>query len=105
MGLIDDPVCKRFKAGAFVFFPPLGIGGGKVNDHSAEAVNAYGPGVRVGDFMKPLSVMDPEGVIKPLEIGAEEMVAQGKRALDVLPPSSAKETLLELADYMIRRRY
>ncbi|UEC39454.1 MAG: hypothetical protein METHSR3v1_270001 [Methanothrix sp.] len=33
------------------------------------------------------------------------MVVQGKRALDVLPPSPAKETLLELADYMIRRRY
>jgi geranylgeranyl pyrophosphate synthase len=33
------------------------------------------------------------------------MVQKGKQALQVLPDSEAKATLLELADYMIRRQY
>jgi geranylgeranyl pyrophosphate synthase len=33
------------------------------------------------------------------------MVQRGKRALDVLPDTPARAMLLDLADYMIRRRY
>jgi geranylgeranyl pyrophosphate synthase len=33
------------------------------------------------------------------------MVERGKQALGVLPDSPAKALLLDLADYMIRRRY
>ncbi len=36
---------------------------------------------------------------------AIELVERGKRALDVLPDTPAKAILLELADYMISRKY
>ena len=57
------------------------------------------------EIFRSISILEGSGSIEYARSRAEEMVAQGKRALDVLPPSSAKETLLELADYMIRRRY
>jgi geranylgeranyl diphosphate synthase type I len=57
------------------------------------------------DIFRSISILEGSGSIEYARSRAEEMVAQGKRALDVLPPTSAKETLLELADYMIRRRY
>ena len=57
------------------------------------------------EIFRSISILEGSGSIEYARSRAEEMVAQGKRALDVLPPTSAKETLLELADYMIRRRY
>ncbi len=57
------------------------------------------------EIFRSISILEGSGSIEYARSRAEEMVAQGKRALDVLPPSSARETLLELADYMIRRRY
>jgi len=57
------------------------------------------------EIFRSISILEESGSIEYARSRAEEMVAQGKRALDVLPPSPAKETMLELADYMIRRRY
>ena len=57
------------------------------------------------EIFRSISILEGSGSIEYARSRAEEMVVQGKRALDVLPPSSATETLLELADYMIRRRY
>lgn len=57
------------------------------------------------EIFRSISILEGSGSIEYARSRAEEMVAQGKRALDVLPPTSARETLLELADYMIRRRY
>ncbi len=57
------------------------------------------------EIFRSISILEGSGSIEYARSRAEEMVAQGKKALDVLPPSPAKETLLELADYMIRRRY
>jgi geranylgeranyl diphosphate synthase type I len=57
------------------------------------------------EIFRSISILEGSGSIEYARSRAEEMVAQGKRALDDLPPTSAKETLLELADYMIRRRY
>lgn len=52
-----------------------------------------------------ISVLEKSGSIEYARSRSVEMVARGKRALDVLPESPAKALLLELADYMIRRRY
>lgn len=52
-----------------------------------------------------ISLLEKSGSIEYVRFRAEEMVARGKRALQVLPESKAKGTLLELADYMVRRHY
>jgi geranylgeranyl diphosphate synthase type I len=52
-----------------------------------------------------ISLLDKSGSIEYARSRAEEMVARGKLALQVLPESKAKGTLLELADYMVRRHY
>ncbi len=52
-----------------------------------------------------IAILQESGSIEYARSRAEEMVVRGKRALDVLPPSKAKETMLQLADYMIKRRY
>ena len=52
-----------------------------------------------------ISILQKSGSIDYARSRAEEMVAQGKKALQVLPDSDAKTTMLELADFMIRRRY
>jgi len=57
------------------------------------------------EIFRSISILEGSGSIEYARSRAEEMVVQGKRALDVLPPSPAKVTLLELADYMVRRRY
>ncbi len=57
------------------------------------------------EFSRSISILQESGSIDYARSRAEEMVVRGKRALDVLPSSPAKETMLELADYMIRRRY
>jgi len=57
------------------------------------------------EIARSISILQESGSIEYARSRAEEMVVRGKRALDVLPPSAAKETMLQLADYMIRRRY
>ncbi len=52
-----------------------------------------------------LSVLEESGSIDYARTKAASLVEQGKRALDVLEDSKAKDLLLELADYMISRRY
>ena len=57
------------------------------------------------EISRSISILEESGSIEYARSRAEEMVVRGKRALDVLPSSPAKETMLQLADYMIRRRY
>jgi geranylgeranyl diphosphate synthase type I len=57
------------------------------------------------DIQEAISLLDKSGSIKYARSRAEEMVEKGKRALQVLPNSKARATLLELADFMIRRIY
>jgi geranylgeranyl diphosphate synthase type I len=52
-----------------------------------------------------ISLLEKSGSIEYARSRAEEMVQKGKQALQVLPNSREKATLLELADYMVRRRY
>ncbi len=57
------------------------------------------------DIQEAISLLEKSGSIKYARSRAEEMVEKGKRALQVLPNSKARATLLELADFMIRRIY
>ncbi|MDD1736999.1 MAG: polyprenyl synthetase family protein [Methanothrix sp.] len=57
------------------------------------------------DIQEAISLLEKSGSIKYARSRAEEMVEMGKRALQVLPDSRARATLLELADFMIRRIY
>ena len=57
------------------------------------------------EIEKAILVLQKSGSIEYARSRAEEMVMKGKRALNVLPETESKNTLLELADYMIRRRY
>ena len=78
-------------------------------------IHAFAHGVNVDVFgrkdatpeqiEKAISVLEKSGSIEYARSRSVEMVAKGKRALDILPESPAKALLLELADYMIRRRY
>lgn len=52
-----------------------------------------------------LSILEKSGSIEYARLKAVDLVEKGKRALDVLPDTPAKAILLELADYMISRRY
>jgi geranylgeranyl diphosphate synthase type I len=54
---------------------------------------------------KAILVLQKSGSIEYARSRAEEMVIKGKQALNVLPDSEAKTLLLDLADYMIMRRY
>jgi geranylgeranyl diphosphate synthase, type I len=54
---------------------------------------------------KAISELEKSGSIEYARSKAEELVERGKDALKVLPDSSARCMLLELADYMISRRY
>ncbi len=56
-------------------------------------------------IQQSISILEKSGSIEYARSRAEEMVARGKKALQVLPDSDAKTTMLELADFMIRRRY
>ncbi len=56
-------------------------------------------------IQEAISLLEKSGSIEYARSRAEEMVAQGKKALQVLPDSKAKATLLELADYMVKRHY
>jgi geranylgeranyl diphosphate synthase type I len=57
------------------------------------------------EIQEAISLLEKGGSIEYARCRAEEMVQKGKRALQVLPDSKAKATMLELADYMVRRRY
>jgi len=57
------------------------------------------------EISRSIAILQESGSIEYARSRAEEMVGRGKRALDILPPSAARETMLQLADYMIRRRY
>jgi len=59
----------------------------------------------LGEIEKAISVLGESGSIDYARSRAAEMVEMGKQALRVLPDSPAKALLLDLADYMIRRRY
>jgi geranylgeranyl diphosphate synthase type I len=54
---------------------------------------------------RAISVLEDSGSIEYARSKAAEMVDNGKQALDVLPDSQARALMLDLADYMIRRRY
>ena len=56
-------------------------------------------------IQQSISILEKSGSIEYARSQAEKMVARGKKALQVLPGSGAKTTMLELADFMIRRRY
>ena len=56
-------------------------------------------------IQESISILEKSGSIEYARSRAEEMVERGKRALEVLPDSRAKATLLQLADYMVKRSY
>jgi geranylgeranyl diphosphate synthase type I len=56
-------------------------------------------------IQESISILEKSGSIEYARSRAEEMVGRGKRALEVLPHSRAKATLLQLADYMVKRSY
>ncbi|MDD1739687.1 MAG: polyprenyl synthetase family protein [Methanothrix sp.] len=56
-------------------------------------------------IQESISILEKSGSIEYARSRAEEMVERGKRALEVLPHSRAKATLLQLADYMVKRSY
>lgn len=78
-------------------------------------IHAFAHGVKVDVFgrkdatpeeiEKALFVLEKSGSIEYARSRAVELVEKGKRALDVLPDTPARAILLELADYMIHRRY
>ena len=61
--------------------------------------------LRAEQIQESISLLEKSGSIEYARSRAEEMVQKGKRALQVLPDSKAKATLLELADYMVKRQY
>jgi geranylgeranyl diphosphate synthase type I len=78
-------------------------------------IHAFAQGVEVDVFGRKdaapkqieaaISVLEKSGSIDYARSRAAEMVERGKQTLRVLPDSPAKALLLDLADYMIRRRY
>ncbi|OPY48769.1 MAG: Geranylfarnesyl diphosphate synthase [Methanosaeta sp. PtaU1.Bin060] len=62
-------------------------------------------GASIEEIEKSIAVLERSGSIEYASTRAIELVARGKGALDVLPDSPAKALLLDLADFMIRRRY
>ena len=70
------------------------------------SVQVFGKKEATSDqIQQSISILQKSGSIEYARSRAEEMVAQGKKALQVLPDSDAKTTMLQLADFMIRRRY
>ncbi len=61
--------------------------------------------VTAEEIERSISVLEKSGSIDYARTRAEALVEKGKRALDVLPDTPARATLIDLADYMIRRRY
>ncbi len=61
--------------------------------------------VTAEEIERSISVLEKSGSIDYARARAEALVEKGKRALDVLPDTPARATLIDLADYMILRRY
>jgi geranylgeranyl diphosphate synthase type I len=57
------------------------------------------------EIERAISLLEDQGSIDYARRRSLDLVEKGIDALDVLPESSAKALLLELADYMISRRY
>ena len=57
------------------------------------------------EIERSITILEGSGSIEYASSRATDLVELGKRALDVLPDSPAKVLLLDLADFMIRRRY
>jgi geranylgeranyl diphosphate synthase type I len=70
--------------------------------NSSSAATTLGAAEQI---QESISLLEKSGSIEYARSRAEEMVQKGKQALQVLPDSKAKATLLELADYMVRRQY
>ena len=78
-------------------------------------IHAFAHGVEVPVFgernanpeqiQKSIAALEKSGSIEYARSRAEEMVEKGKRALGVLPDTRARATLLQLADYMVKRSY
>lgn len=100
---------------------PEAVSGKKQGGDLAEAkktlimIHAFEHGISVPVFGKrdaseeqiqeSISILEKSGSIEYARSRAQEMVEGGKRALEVLPHSRAKATLLQLADYMVKRSY
>lgn len=57
------------------------------------------------EIERSIATLERSGSIDYASFRATELVDRGKRALGVLPDTPAKALLLDLADFMIRRRY
>jgi len=57
------------------------------------------------EIKQSIALLEKSGSIEYARSRAEEMVERGKNALEVLPDTKAKATLLNLADYMVKRSY
>jgi geranylgeranyl diphosphate synthase type I len=57
------------------------------------------------EIVEGISILEKSGSIEYARSKAVELVERGKSALGVLPDSAARALLLDLADYMISRRY
>jgi len=100
---------------------PEAVSGKRQGGDLAEAkktlimIHAFAHGISVPVFgrrdasadqiQESICVLEKSGSIDYARSRAEEMVDRGKRTLDVLPQSKAKTTLLQLADYMVKRNY
>jgi geranylgeranyl diphosphate synthase type I len=58
-----------------------------------------------GEIKQSIALLEKSGSIEYARSRAGEMVERGKNALEVLPDTRAKATLLKLADYMVKRSY
>jgi geranylgeranyl diphosphate synthase, type I len=56
------------------------------------------------EVAKAIGILKDSGSIRYADAKVEELIQEGKRALDVLPDSQAKESLKALADYLVERR-
>jgi geranylgeranyl diphosphate synthase type I len=59
----------------------------------------------IEEIERSIAILEGSGSIEYASSRATDLVERGKRALDVLPDSPAKALLLDLADFMVRRRY
>jgi len=100
---------------------PEAVSGKRQGGDLAEAkktlimIHAFASGVEVPVFgernanpeqiQKSIAALERSGSIEYARSRAEEMVEKGKRALEVLPQSRARATLVQLADYMVKRSY
>jgi geranylgeranyl pyrophosphate synthase len=70
-----------------------------------ELISLLGQGdLRPDDFLKVRRLVHEAGGIDYAQRAALNLVAQGKRELEGLPPSEARATLSRLADYVTQRR-